>query len=116
MLQEVGAVFAKKLASIKEIQIQGHADTTPVAAPNTNLLLGAKRAINVFEYLQHNAGIDPASTLISATSFGEYMPVARLDQVDTFNADSLQNANDTPEERALNRRIEILLFYRQRNK
>ncbi|MGD9653139.1 MAG: flagellar motor protein MotB, partial [Candidatus Dadabacteria bacterium] len=51
--------------------------------------LAAGRAISVVRYLADN-GIDPS--MLAAVSFGQYHPVV---------------ANDTPEGRAQNRRIEI---------
>jgi chemotaxis protein MotB len=80
----------------KAIRIEGHTDTMPITGSlaqryPTNWELSAARAINVARYLQKQA-IDPA--LLSAAGFGEFKPVAD---------------NMTPEGRAKNRRIEIVL-------
>jgi chemotaxis protein MotB len=81
----------------KSIRIEGHTDNVKIKGAlvkqyPTNWELAAARAINVTKYLQQQ-GIDP--TLLSATAFGEYKPIA---------------SNDTPEGRAKNRRIAIILL------
>ncbi len=80
----------------KSIRIEGHTDDVPISRSlaqryPTNWELSAARAINVARYLQ-DQGIDPAN--LSAVAYGEWEPVA---------------TNDTPEGRAKNRRIEIVL-------
>ena len=81
----------------KNIRIEGHTDNVPIAGKlskvyPTNWELSAARAINVAKYLQQQ-GIDPK--VLSSTAFGEYQPLAD---------------NDTPEGRAKNRRIAIILL------
>jgi chemotaxis protein MotB len=81
----------------KAIRIEGHTDNVRIKGKlarqyPTNWELSAARAINVTKYLQQQ-GIDP--TLLSATAFGEYKPVAN---------------NDSSEGRAKNRRIAIILL------
>jgi chemotaxis protein MotB len=81
----------------KVIRIEGHTDNIPIAGAlakryPTNWELSAARALNVTRYLEKE-GIDPA--ILSAAAFGEYQPVAD---------------NDTPEGRAKNRRIAIILL------
>jgi chemotaxis protein MotB len=81
----------------KTIRVEGHTDNVPIGGAlakryPTNWDLSAARAINITRYLE-NEGIDPA--LLSAAAFGEYQPVAD---------------NDTPEGRAKNRRIAIILL------
>ena len=108
----VGNEIKNNLFHIREIQIQGHADPdTPSLSPS-NLHLAAWRAIEVFSFLQDQVKIDPASHLMSATSFGEFKPVQRPDQDSTYHAGKLKRHNKTKELKAQNRRIEILLFYR----
>ncbi len=80
----------------KSIRIEGHTDNVQISRAlaqryPTNWELSAARAINVARYLQ-DQGIDPAN--LSAVAYGEWKPVA---------------TNDTPEGRAKNRRIEIVL-------
>jgi chemotaxis protein MotB len=81
----------------RSVQVQGHTDDVPISGRlaerfPTNWELSAARAVNVARYLQQEAGVDPA--LLSASAFSEHRPRA---------------ANDTPEGRQENRRIEILL-------
>ena len=81
----------------KNIRIEGHTDNVKISGRlaqvyPTNWELSAARAINVSKYLQEK-GIDPS--ILSATAFGEYQPVAD---------------NATPEGRAKNRRIAIILL------
>lgn len=84
----------------KSIRIEGHTDNVRIKGRlakqyPTNWELSAARALNVTKYLQQQ-GIDPA--LLSATAFGEYKPVAN---------------NETPEGRAKNRRIAIILLQKE---
>jgi chemotaxis protein MotB len=79
-----------------EIRVEGHTDNVPISEylasrHPTNWDLSAARAINVVKYLQEQ-GIDPAA--LSSSAFGEHRPVA---------------GNETEEDRAKNRRIEIIL-------
>ncbi|MCE5212387.1 MAG: OmpA family protein [Deltaproteobacteria bacterium] len=81
----------------KNIRIEGHTDNVQIASGlakvyPTNWELSAARALNVAKYLQEQ-GIDPK--LISATAYSEYQPLAD---------------NGTPEGRAKNRRIAIILL------
>jgi chemotaxis protein MotB len=83
----------------KNIRVEGHTDNVQIASTSriakiypTNWELSAARAINVTKYLQQQ-GIDPA--ILSATAFGEYQPLAD---------------NSTPEGKAKNRRIAIILL------
>jgi chemotaxis protein MotB len=81
----------------KNIRIEGHTDNVQITAKlaakyPTNWELAAARAINVTKYLQQQ-GIDPI--ILSSTAFGEYQPLAD---------------NSTPEGRAKNRRIAIILL------
>jgi chemotaxis protein MotB len=83
----------------KNIRIEGHTDNVKIASNlskvyPTNWELSAARALNVTKYLQEQ-GLDPK--IISATAFGEYQPLAD---------------NSTPEGRAKNRRIAIILLPR----
>lgn len=85
-----------KTVSDKSIRIEGHTDNQQIVGPltqryPTNWELSAARAINVARYLQKQ-GIEP--TKLSAAAFGEFKMVAD---------------NATPEGRAKNRRIEIVL-------
>ena len=99
ILDQVGKVLAG--ITDKDIKIEGHTDNVPIGGElknkyPTNWELSAARATAVARYLQDNAGIDPGSLI--AAGFGEYRPVF---------------PNDTPEHRALNRRIEIVLVAKE---
>jgi chemotaxis protein MotB len=81
----------------KVIRIEGHTDNIPITGAlakryPTNWELSAARALKVTRYLEKE-GIDPS--ILSAAAFGEYQPVAE---------------NDTPDRRAKNRRIAIILL------
>jgi chemotaxis protein MotB len=85
-----------KTVKDKAIRIEGHTDNVQISGSvartfPTNWELSATRAVNVTRYLQHQ-GIDP--TVLSAVAYGEYLPASD---------------NDTPEGKAKNRRIEIIL-------
>jgi chemotaxis protein MotB len=78
----------------KVIRVEGHTDNVPTGAGGpfaSNWELSVARALAVVKVLQ-DAGVDP--TRISASGFAEFQPIS---------------ANDTPEGRSLNRRIEIVL-------
>ncbi|MEK7374444.1 MAG: OmpA family protein [Thermodesulfobacteriota bacterium] len=86
-----------KTVTDKIIRVEGHTDNVPIAGTlakryPTNWELSAARAINITRYLEKE-GLDPA--LLSAAAFGEHQPVAD---------------NETPEGRAKNRRIAIILL------
>lgn len=111
ILNVVGPIIASNLntKSISEIQIQGHADIN--YEDDYNLNLAAQRAMAVYKFLQVNVGIDPAKYLMSATSFGRYKPVGR-EAGDDYDYEKLQQANASDEMMARNRRIEIVIFYK----
>jgi chemotaxis protein MotB len=75
------------------LRVDGHTDDTPVGPGSPfrdNWDLSQARALSVVRYMIDAEGI-PAARL-AATGFGEYQPIAM---------------GDTPEDRALNRRIEL---------
>lgn len=78
------------------IAVEGHTDTTAVGRDETygsNLMLSAQRAVSVTEALEL---LDLPKERLSATGFGDAKPA---------------RPNDTPEGRAYNRRVEILIRY-----
>ncbi len=94
ILQKVADVIGQ--VEDKAIRVEGHTDNVKISSALTrafpsNWELSAARATNVARYLQR-MGVDP--NLLSAAAYGEYRPVSE---------------NDTPEGRAMNRRIEIVL-------
>jgi chemotaxis protein MotB len=96
LLDKVGRIL-KKESQDREIMVVGHTDNLPIHKDfrdkyTTNWELSAHRAASVVRYLQYKTGVDPAS--LSAVGRGFYEPVA---------------GNDTPEGRAQNRRVEIII-------
>jgi chemotaxis protein MotB len=82
----------------KRIQVEGHTDNVRIFSSvktkyPTNWELSAARATQVVRYLQEEGGLD--AQLLSATGYSEYQPIA---------------PNDTDENKAKNRRIEIVLL------
>ncbi len=78
----------------RTVHVEGYTDDVPVAAGGpypSNWELSTARAVAVVRHLQER-GVDP--TLLAAAGYGEFHPVA---------------ANDSPEGRSQNRRIEIVL-------
>lgn len=112
ILQVMGEVLRDQVEHIQEIQIQGHADPATSQRYSSNLVLAAHRAMTVFRSLQ-DAGIDPRTSMMSATTFGEYVPVQRRISGGPYSPERLAQDNDSSSERELNRRIEILLIYRR---
>jgi len=78
-----------------EIRIEGHTDNIPISTYEfkSNWELSVRRATEVVKYLVENGGISPKR--ISAAGYAEYRPVAD---------------NGTEANRALNRRIEIIVL------
>ncbi|HAM37049.1 MAG TPA: chemotaxis protein MotB [Elusimicrobia bacterium] len=99
VLEKVGKILAT--VADKDIRIEGHTDNKPIVGElknkyATNWELSTARATAVARYLEDTAKLDPKRLV--AAGYGEYRPIA---------------ANDTPERRALNRRIEIVLVPRE---
>ncbi len=91
LLRTVARIVAK---ARYEVHVHGHTDNFPVATPDypTNWELSAARAVNVARVLIEDAGLNPA--LVSATGHSMYKP---------------RTPNVTAENKAENRRVEILL-------
>ncbi len=79
-----------------DIVIEGYTDNVPIRSAEfpSNWELSTARALSVVYYLIDEKGIDP--TRLSARGYGEYSPVV---------------PNDIPENRAKNRRVNIVLIY-----
>lgn len=75
-----------------DIQVSGHTDDAPISTAlfRSNWDLSTARAVSVVHYLVNRAHIDPAR--IAARGFADSRPLA---------------TNSTPENRAVNRRVEI---------
>lgn len=81
-----------------EIMVQGHTDNVPISSAQykSNWELSTARAVNVIKYFIETKGFDP--TRFSATGYGEYRPL-----VD----------NSTEANRAINRRVDILIVQKK---
>lgn len=79
-----------------EVRVEGHTDDVPTNNPEypTNWELSTARSLTVVRFLIDEGGISPAR--LSAAGYSEYRPVA---------------VNDSPENRAKNRRCDILIIY-----
>lgn len=98
-ISEAGREVITKVAGIIEsvdnyISVEGSTDNVPMSSGQfaSNWELASQRAINVTKLLIAD-GVD--TSRISATSYGEYRPVAE---------------NDTAENKALNRRVDIVFI------
>jgi len=79
---------------LNRISIEGHTDNTPIKTSEfpSNWELSTKRATNVLKYLLEELKFDPRR--LTAAGFGEWHPVA---------------PNDTPENKAKNRRVDLIV-------
>lgn len=80
---------------IDEMRVMGHTAQARADAPNrvsTDRKLASDRATSVLIYLQENSTMDPARLI--SVGYGQWRPIA---------------GNATPEERAHNRRVELLI-------
>ena len=114
VILKVGKAFKQELNNIQEIQILGHADIT--GDEDFNLNLASARSTSVLQFLQKQVGINPAEHIVSATSYGEYMPVNRSYSDTEYSRKKLIEDNATPLDRARNRRIEIVLKFNTMSK
>ncbi len=83
-----------------KVRVEGHTDNVPLRRkifPHDNWELSTQRAVNVVKYLIKD-GVEPKR--LSAAGYGPYRPLPG-------------NTNKTPEERALNRRVEIILLWEE---
>ena len=92
LLEKMGALVAQTTYLIR---IEGHTDDVPIhtAVFPSNWELSTARAVNVLRYLIEHHRID--SLRLSAEGFGEFQPLV---------------ANDTPVNRAKNRRVEVIFM------
>ncbi|MGE0918256.1 OmpA family protein [Trichlorobacter lovleyi] len=76
-------------------RVEGHTDSVPIRSSEfrSNWELSTARATNVIHFLVESAGLSP--NVLSAVGYGEYQPLV---------------ANDTPEQRAKNRRVDIVVL------
>lgn len=94
--ERIGPIVAGLLAEVPErVLISGHTDTDPINTAQfpSNWELSSARAMTFMKYLLSiNQNLNPAR--FSAIGYGEYRPIAM---------------NDTPENKQLNRRVEVLI-------
>lgn len=85
----------------RNVIISGHTDNVPIrnSKYSSNWELSVMRAVNFMRIILQNQSLDPK--WFSAKGFGEYQPLA---------------SNDSPEGRAKNRRVEILIAPRVEKK
>jgi chemotaxis protein MotB len=90
----VDKISSVVLKARKPVRIEGHTDNIPInnAQFQSNWQLSAVRAANVLMYMEQKYKLDPQ--LLSASGYGEYRPIA---------------PNDTPDNRAKNRRVEFVI-------
>ena len=99
-LNQEGQKAIRKVADVlrefsdRRFQVEGHTDNVPIKSSRfpSNWELSAARALSVV-HLMIDEGVAPQN--VSAAGFGEFHPRA---------------TNETPEGRALNRRIEIIML------
>ncbi|MCP4727369.1 MAG: OmpA family protein, partial [bacterium] len=94
-LDKISEILSKYAEN--RIRIEGHTDNVPIHTRQfrDNWQLSTERALSVLQYLLKNAKLDPAR--LTAEGHGEYGPIV---------------SNDTPENRSLNRRVDIVIVPR----
>ncbi len=99
-LTDYSKIILKKLAPAlrslpNDIRIEGHTDNIPIAGNTfpSNWHLSVARATNTGFYLMDKENLPPGR--VSVVGFAEYHPIA---------------SNDTPEGRANNRRVDIVIL------
>ena len=99
-IKESGLIVLNQLEGLinefeNNIVIEGHTDNVPIRRVPfpSNWELSTSRAVSVVRYLSEVEKVDP--TRLSAIGYGEYKPIA---------------ANDTSENREINRRVNILII------
>ncbi|MBW4828690.1 MAG: OmpA family protein [Clostridiaceae bacterium] len=96
ILHYVAELLNREEFKEKHIKVEGHTDSVPnsySAIYPTNWELSSARATNVLRYLVENEGIDGGR--ISSSGYSYYRPVA---------------LNDTKENKAKNRRVDIVIL------
>lgn len=91
LLRKIGSFISGKAYSIR---IEGHTDNLPIHNEKfpSNWELSTARSVNVLRYFIEEEGISHAR--LSAVGFGEFQPIF---------------PNDSPVQRAKNRRVEIII-------
>ncbi len=88
-------IAERVLATHMDIRVEGHTDDSVVSNPkyHSNWELSTGRAVSVVRYFMQQFAYPP--DMISVAGYGSYKPLA---------------SNDTPEGRASNRRVDIILL------
>ncbi|MEW6194108.1 MAG: OmpA family protein [Bacteroidota bacterium] len=99
-LSNASKIVLKRLADVirtlpNDIRIEGHTDNIPINTVQypSNWHLSVDRALSTGYYLIQNEGI--FADKVSVVGYAEYRPIA---------------SNDTPQSRALNRRVDIVIL------
>lgn len=95
LLDKFAAAIDKASNSIQKLQVLGHTSQGTPDEPNNpeiDWVLSSERAARVTAYLQMHSSISPEK--MNAVGYGQFHPVASF---------------DTPEDRAKNRRVEIII-------
>ena len=98
ILTTMGNVLRNNASVYASIRIEGHTDNVPLEGSGkfrTNWDLSSGRATEVVEFL-NRLGVDPKGGKLYAAGYSEFNPRAR---------------NDTEADKALNRRIEMIINY-----
>lgn len=92
VLRTIGQQLAK---TVRPVMVEGHTDNTPIHTYRypSNWELSTARASAVVRYFITNSRLNPRR--LSAAGYGEYYPLV---------------ANDTPQHRAKNRRVDIVIL------
>lgn len=100
-IKETGIIVLKQLEGLindfeNDIVIEGHTDNIPMktAVYPSNWELSTGRAVSVVRFLSEVEKVDPKR--LSAIGYSEYRPIA---------------SNDSRENRAINRRVNILIIF-----
>lgn len=93
ILTEISEFLLMSQYEEKNIRVEGHTDIVPSVRYETNWELSTARATNVVRFLSERVGLRPERFI--AAGFGEYHPVA---------------PNDTRENMAKNRRVDIVIL------
>ena len=99
-IRDEGSEVLNKVATVlkempNNVMVEGHTDNWPIETDEfpSNWELSTARATQVIKYFIEDPGIDPKR--LSAAGYSKYRPI---------------KPNDTPENRALNRRVEVVIL------
>jgi chemotaxis protein MotB len=95
LFNKIGAILRRTSYAVR---IEGHTDNLPIKTAQypSNWELSTARAVNVLRHFIETQDIPPQR--LSAVGFGEYRPLA---------------SNDSPQQRAKNRRVEIIFLHKK---